>query len=507
MTEHNIEIEVSDYGPINSASIDLRPMTVFLGQSNTGKTFMSVLICALAKYYSNGLAFPATLPFVAGHMQQLRKGKGSNMAETDKLLDAFISELQQKLKGHKEGNITLEEDIVALIPGMLERHGNDFFNEVKRCFGFENAGSLISKWSKDRKSSFTVKRGTPESKGGFLQELALKASNGKLATQFDVKSLKAGHVSPSPFHHALFFEMLGMPSADADFRRDLILSLLLQEITHECVSPLNLPTYYLPPDRTGIMHAQRAIASSFVASAPYAGAGIIRAQNFPTLSGVVSDFLVQLIQLDERTNDYGIDFAKRIEDEILKGTVEIDQSANAFPEFFYRPGNWPKKAGRLPLMQASSMVTELAPLVLFLRHLIKEDSILIVEEPGAHLHPEMQVELIKHLADMSNHGIKVIITTHSSWVIEELSNLISKSKTSRGQRAIPADGSFSSDSVTLKPEDVGTWFFSPDPHRKGSTVAKIECDEEGIYPSGFEDVAENLHNEWANIAREVEEIS
>ena len=34
----NIQIAVENFGPIEKAEIDLRPLTVFVGESNTGKT-------------------------------------------------------------------------------------------------------------------------------------------------------------------------------------------------------------------------------------------------------------------------------------------------------------------------------------------------------------------------------------------------------------------------------------------------------------------------------------
>ena len=37
LAQNHVEIEVQDFGPIVHAKIDLRPMTVFIGPSNTGK--------------------------------------------------------------------------------------------------------------------------------------------------------------------------------------------------------------------------------------------------------------------------------------------------------------------------------------------------------------------------------------------------------------------------------------------------------------------------------------
>ena len=38
-----LELEVSDFGPIVDARIDLRPLTVFIGSSNTEKSYLAIL--------------------------------------------------------------------------------------------------------------------------------------------------------------------------------------------------------------------------------------------------------------------------------------------------------------------------------------------------------------------------------------------------------------------------------------------------------------------------------
>ena len=39
----------TDFGPIAKAEIDLRPLTVFVGPSNTGKSYLAILLYALHK--------------------------------------------------------------------------------------------------------------------------------------------------------------------------------------------------------------------------------------------------------------------------------------------------------------------------------------------------------------------------------------------------------------------------------------------------------------------------
>ena len=46
-----LEIEVTDFGPIAKAKLDLRPLTVFVGPSNTGKSYLATLIYALHRFF------------------------------------------------------------------------------------------------------------------------------------------------------------------------------------------------------------------------------------------------------------------------------------------------------------------------------------------------------------------------------------------------------------------------------------------------------------------------
>ena len=46
-TSQSLELNVRDFGPVVEARIDLRPLTVFVGPSNTGKSYLAILIYAL----------------------------------------------------------------------------------------------------------------------------------------------------------------------------------------------------------------------------------------------------------------------------------------------------------------------------------------------------------------------------------------------------------------------------------------------------------------------------
>ena len=55
----NVHLEVQDFGPIAQASVELRPLTVFVGPSNTGKTYLSLLIYALHRMFEGFPPLPS----------------------------------------------------------------------------------------------------------------------------------------------------------------------------------------------------------------------------------------------------------------------------------------------------------------------------------------------------------------------------------------------------------------------------------------------------------------
>ena len=152
-------------------------------------------------------------------------------------------------------------------------------------------------------------------------------------------------------------------------------------------------------------------------------------------------------------------------------------------------------------MNASSMVSELAPVVLYLRHVVRPGDLLIIEEPESHLHPAMQVEFVRQLAVAVKSGIRILVTTHSEWVLEELANLVRLSE-------LPAErrGGIDDPDVELRPEEIGAWLFERESKNSGSVVREIPLDiESGTFPAGFGLISENLYNRWATISNRIEE--
>ena len=174
--------------------------------------------------------------------------------------------------------------------------------------------------------------------------------------------------------------------------------------------------------------------------------------------------------------------------------TSIDRPNIDYPNFAYRPHGWKED---LALANASSMVSELAPIVLYLRYMIKPGNVLIVEEPESHLHPAMQVTFTRQLAALVEAGIRVIVTTHSEWLSRNWQTLF-------GVLNFP------------RPNVVTNLRFAPTKWAHGcssrSNVPKVghqgnRLDDSGLYPSGYDEIASALHNEWADISSRIEAAS
>jgi hypothetical protein len=168
----------------------------------------------------------------------------------------------------------------------------------------------------------------------------------------------------------------------------------------------------------------------------------------------------------------------------------------------YRPWETEKD---IRLTRASSMVSELAPVVLFLRSIVDRGDMLVIEEPEAHLHPAAQTQMAVSLARMVRAGVRVVVTTHSDWLLQQIGNLMREGELGEKTGESTEEGSLPS---SLRPSDVGVWLFRRDGTSEGSTVEEIKFNRiEGVEPSGYEDVAEELYNRSADLQNRLEETA
>ena len=478
---HPLTLDVTDCGPIARACVELRPLTVFVGPSNTGKSWLATLTYALHRYFGTGPRGWRPWFRVGFEAQTLPEGASTDLVRIAERLTSLASRSAKRV----EEGIELTAPVEAAIRWHLGQQGGAIGKEIERCFGVDAGEQLVRKGGAG--SARIMLRHAVEGvstpavhelmfgKGGwkFLSTIPdgvrlQSSSDGRLVAD-RLLTGRGSEVQPR-----LEWEVIGILAYG--------------------VLPSHRPAFYLPADRTGLMNAHSTVVSALIQSATMGG--IRRADPLPPLSGVRGDFLEQLVEMvsnQRRRFRRGRErlrrFGKGIEDGILGGAVKVGGlSGVAYPHFTYRPSGW---GSGLPLTNASSMVSELAPVVLYLRHVIAPDDLLIIDEPESHLHPAIQVAFTRTIAALVGAGVRIILTTHSEWVLEELGNVV-------GRSGLTDKNDGESGVASLHARDVGVWLFEPAADGNGSMVNEIALDADtGLYPSGFDAVATALHNEWA----------
>ncbi len=103
--------------------------------------------------------------------------------------------------------------------------------------------------------------------------------------------------------------------------------------------------------------------------------------------------------------------------QIMGGKIIIDEN-----DIWFKPKNNPKLL--LNMVKASSSVRSLLLLYIYIMYKIDESNLLIIDEPELNLHPENQRLMARLLIMLVNAGVKVVLSTHSDYLIKECSLLL-----------------------------------------------------------------------------------
>ena len=416
-----------------------------------------------------------------------------------------------------------------------EFHRQSLVQELKRCFSIRQVQDLIQWRSGDVSSEIVLNISENEQDlWKFIVKISrqgISSLNQKPYPQHDHENdeLQRGVAT-----HGAVNDMLLLPANSSDrteiLNRCLELSSndldftdrmrgLVWQILNTTASIVDEHVHYLPAARSGIMQAYRLIMSSLVSRS--SRTGFEQLGELPVLSGIVADFVQNLILYDgniprkpRNFHDLRVMFRERagshesslrslgraLEKETIRGKIRMNSSQfGRLPEVMYNPVG---SMENIQLHRASSMVAELAPLVLFLNGIVEPGDTLILEEPEAHLHPAAQALIAKTIARVVRAGVRVVITTHSDWFLKEIGNLILEGEL-ESMSELPREDSYPKQDA-LQVAQVGAWLFRQDSEIGGSIIEEIKFDKcEGIEPHEYEDIAEELYNRSADLQNRI----
>ena len=484
-----LTVSVQDFGPIAQATVNLRPLTIFVGRSNTGKTYFSKLIYAIHNTFSG---FPQ-IPFIGRHYVPF-----GFIEPTDSLLSAF-TDRQQIGNKHKE----VENFISSLFKDNMPNSNDQILDEIKRCFGTKNIST--TRRSRSMKKNFKIEA----SRQGDLMEIW------NLCIGFKKKTVSVeSNFNPNAidFSESLYEDLTSIIEKQIDLKslnsEDRFLdsisefgNFILKLVYPDSESYQN--SYFLPANRGGILESHKFVADVWLSQIPNLGLKHLPA--LQPLQKVSVDFIRTMLMIESGSQSFSRkpmsseprpleSVAKFIEDELIDGKLQANTSTEvAYPVFEYVPSNAKRS---LKLDAASSMVSELAPIIVIARSHLEPYDLLIIEEPEAHLYPGALPLIAKCLARLVRSKVRVLITTHSDWLLKSLRNLILEGDLV--ELGLSNQNRYN-DSYLLRSE-VGAWEFSASSEFDGTEVSEITFDEfDGIEPSEIERISDSLYNESVTI--------
>ncbi len=413
----SITIDLSNLGPLRAASLELADLTLLVGDNNTGKTFFATVVhrTLRARGYSNW-----TVP-----RRYMRPPK-----QVVKWINHVVGELDRPNTDSDNRARNPGRSVVAWADELLEGFLSDFGRAVRSSieYAFGTQASNLRRRTPSRHAIdcyLRINNRTPQ------WEVEVRFDGDSISvTSPDARSWLIEAFDSDQLHRSEPAQiLLQRLSFSRDFPsgiRDDLESPFVWEALYEYLENTLFPDWpplavHLPSGRTGIMHSYHVLAANVVQQSAAAG---IRPIGIEPLPGTAADFLSLIlspknIRYRSKPSKVVQAVINKIESEMRAKVVvartegqPVDSVVVMTPE------------GQFSLWRTSSMISELAPLVLVLKHSIGSRGHVTIDEPESHLHPKMQRQIASCLAHLVNEGKSVLITTHSDYFVNSISNMI-----------------------------------------------------------------------------------
>lgn len=374
-------IHVRNFGKIESADIDLSNLIIFVGENNSGKTYLMQLIYGL-------FSFMRSREFNAF------------MEEFD---DLYIGD---KITEVKSDNADFYKSFQDEINYFIDINKDEI---IKKTFHTRNLTidslsvefkSIDVNWSiiyqdeievNERiKKRYFILRNDERIRGlGFGE---------KIPTSFIEKIIKAELLS------TILFELTGLKKYSEEE-----------------------PMIYLPASRSGIMLLYaNYLANDKKNNYSEENEFVIEPDNNDDLENEygltepVYNFLMFLLKHknSEIPSDFNKELISFIDQNIINGSIE--KVGNTVR---YKPSASDQS---MPIYLSSSLVSELAPIYQILSG-VQRFSYIMYDEMETCQHPTKQLQLARLLVRMVNAGYKMIVSTHSDTMVAAINNLVTLS--------------------------------------------------------------------------------
>lgn len=470
-----MRITVENLGAIRSGTFELKPLTVFVGHNNTGKTWAAYGISSI--FSTIGLR---------SYTKRFNEGK---LEETYPDIENLIKTLFEK------GNANID------IINFFENNGIKFINNIAKLsqiwmnkfLGTDNVSfeklSMVIIEDKDFKN--------------ISRRLLNSTLDAQISPEFEGNSII--NIRKEKGNPSIIFYLT------ENKRDEMPKEILIGDIhkiifryIHDC---LYYNVWYLPSERTGFVSLSTSQIHMIDDTDRLTG-DTTRLQKLPNYSNAFLiptpiRQMVSLLGITTNPSKFNSVLAKRmkrtklknffgladvLEKEIMGGILEFEknETTKELSNLCYKFKDAPETFLELPAV--SSTVRDLALLSVYLKCYMEKEDLIIIDEPEMNLHPLAQVKFAELVGMMVNAGLNVILTTHSPYIVDHLSNLIKAKKKSNSKNIDNLKNLFylKDSNAFIRKDKVGIYLFE-------NRGIKSILDDDGFIDWGtFSKISEEL---------------
>lgn len=447
-----MKIQIKELGAIKEATIDLnKKLTVFCGPNGTGKTYMAYVLYAITKLNNKSIGIRLDGEII------------KKLVEKNSVIIPIDTNLIWNFRAKEVENI--KENLWNLF-AIPEAKSKDFFakTEINILDTKEEFQSKINELSIDE----TIKL--------FDYSFILKKDSKKDEILITISE---SLIKDKEFYN--FMEIV--------FLSRLYSILAFNPITSSTIFPVERNSIYTFSNELSIRRNDALEHIQAITNKDFNLFDLVfkRTTRYPQPIRDGLEVAEDLNNIEQRNSIDYYEFAEEIETELLNGKVIINKDGNV--EFISKKA--PKV--RLSFHQSSSIVKTLASLVIYLKYRAVKNDLVIIDEPELNLHPDNQVKFAKIISRLVNKGLRLVISTHSDYIIREFNNLIMISSNNKDIETVSKDFGYRDDEF-LKISDVGAYMFNyKNEKAKQTEIKSIKIDQNGFEVSTLDNTIEELN--------------
>ena len=306
---------------------------------------------------------------------------------------------------------------------------------------------------------------------------------------------KREEIDPETFNEALSASLPDLfnsnPAALKDARFDLVFA---AASVHSAPPTDPADIFLMPAERNGLHLFFRELSTRRTALLHHASRenidiaallrDVIRSRYAVPIARYI-DWLNEMTEAQKSKSDGFHRHAERLKKDLAGGVYRVAPRSGDISFKPYQRRRDGVGTPELGLHMTSSTVKSLFGLWFYLEYQACPGALLMIDEPELNIHPENQRRIARLMARLVNDGLRIVISTHSDYIIREINSLLMLIRDDDG--ALRRKHGYEDEEV-LKPETVGAYLF--DDHK----IEPFDIDpEDGIRATTFDDVIENIN--------------